>query len=107
MGICGGQQSGKSLVANQIKNAFGRRACLINLEDFYYPVRGNLRRRSSSIFGEEKLEQKQSAENDQVVGDPLIPQGAILKLSASVSEKCEVAQTPEQKMQVIKEIESV
>jgi uridine kinase len=45
IGICGGPSSGKSSVANIIKQSIPH-AVILNLIHFYKPVRGNLRRRS-------------------------------------------------------------
>ena len=55
IGICGGPSSGKSSVANVIKDQIPD-AAILNLIHFYRPVRGNLRRRSraDSMVEEEK-----------------------------------------------------
>ena len=45
IGICGGPSSGKSSVANMIKDKLPQ-AVILNLIHFYKPIRGNLRRRS-------------------------------------------------------------
>ena len=45
IGICGGPSSGKSTVANMLKRKIPH-AVILNLINFYHPVRGNLRRRS-------------------------------------------------------------
>jgi len=45
IGICGGPSSGKSSVAQMIKDKLPE-AVILNLIHFYKPVRGNLRRRS-------------------------------------------------------------
>ena len=45
IGVCGGPSSGKSTVANILKKKIPH-AVVLNLINFYHPVRGNLRRRS-------------------------------------------------------------
>ena len=45
IGICGGSASGKSSVANIIKERVPK-SIILNLMNFYKPIRGNLRRRS-------------------------------------------------------------
>jgi uridine kinase len=47
IGICGGASSGKSTVAKMIKSKLKGQPQIINLIDFYLPVRGNMRRKSS------------------------------------------------------------
>ena len=47
IGICGGSSSGKSTVANLIKTKLKNQPHIINLIDFYLPLRGNMRRKSS------------------------------------------------------------
>ena len=45
IGICGGPGSGRSSVANMIKDKLPH-AVILNLIHFYKPIRGNLRRKS-------------------------------------------------------------
>jgi hypothetical protein len=68
IGICGGPSSGKSSVANLIKDKLPG-ALILNLINFYKPVRGNLRRQSradSMIDDKEKGEEQIIKEIRQV-----------------------------------------
>lgn len=58
IGICGGPSSGKSSVARVIKEHIPD-TVILNLIDFYKPVRGNLRRRSR---GDSLVEEHRDAE---------------------------------------------
>ena len=58
IGICGGPSSGKSTVATMLKRQIPD-ARILNLINYYYPVRGNLRRRSSA-FEAQEMENKLS-----------------------------------------------
>ena len=59
IGICGGPSSGKSTVVEIIKEKLPH-AVVLNLMNFYKPVRGNLRRvsRSDSIVEDAKNEEQ-------------------------------------------------
>ncbi len=47
IGICGGPSSGKSTVAKLLKERLKNKAEILNLVDFYQPLRGNWRRKYS------------------------------------------------------------
>lgn len=54
--MCGGPSSGKSIVSDQIKGKLKNEPIIINLLDFYKPLRGNKRRGSSDskeVFDEQ------------------------------------------------------
>jgi len=59
IGICGGAQSGKSLVASQIEKVIGEsKAVIVSLENFYKPARGKQLRQDSFNLMEKKGSKK-------------------------------------------------
>ena len=66
IGICGGPGSGRSSVANMIKDKIPH-AIILNLIHFYKPIRGNLRRRSRT----DSVNEDQDKSEDQVKSEIL------------------------------------
>ena len=54
IGICGGPSSGKSTVANFIKEKLPD-AVILNLINFYKPIRGNMRRSRANSYIDDSL----------------------------------------------------
>jgi uridine kinase len=71
IGICGGPSSGKSTVARSIKSKLEPKcsAVILNLINFYKPIRGNLRRRSRGNSMREDIETKNEEELKSEIRD--------------------------------------
>jgi uridine kinase len=95
IGICGGSSSGKTTVANMIKTKLKNEPCILNLIDFYLPIRGSPDRKHEVLPDEEARIEKEITEIDKhydfdvpsAIDWPLLIQGLTLLKDGKPFEK--------------------